>query len=398
MPPKPPDQLRWFNTNARILFLCGREDGAVPLDVQRIKYILGMGKGFIKCLNGIILISSSQDSLVVHPQPGASDGMSAEESGGDEEDDGQADNNDDDDDDDEEELIELSCGNAAVFTALITHQFQNLRQKCDEPGDIPAFNSNWAKDHIFIHSREATPSAEASSEAALSTLAKELINRKITHVIPTTIATARFFLQNPGIFDQLSNCGSIYPSRYIVALASQTKVLCRALDTIWKSMSIPNDPLVPNLSHVVHQTKRKDANYQTKGNKRMRTAQTLDSWNTLILQNDGGADWIEENMVIYALTLEGQVCPVSLYKLKGVGSKCKLQLTNTEETNAGNVFSQVTKRNGGFTKVNPHMKLSRTARGLCSISPTGILPRDHVYRRLLSCPQALCQHPSVTRH
>jgi len=81
-------------------------------------------------------------------------------------------------------------------------------------------------------------------------------------------------------------------------------------------MSNPNDPLVPNLSHVVHQTKEKDANYQTNGNKRKKTAQSLDSWNRLISRKDGGADWIEENMVIYALTLEGQGCPVSLYELE----------------------------------------------------------------------------------
>ena len=223
------------------------------------------------------------------------------------------------------------------------YQLQALREKCNEPSSIPAFNSNWAKDHIFIHSPKTSPTSEASSEAALSTLAEELINRKITHVIPTTIATARFFLQNPGIFDQLSNCGSIYPSRYIAALASQTKVLCHALDTIWNSMS--TDPLVPNLSHVVH---------QTKGNKRARKSQTLDSWNSLILQ-DGGADWIEEGMVIYALTLEGQVCPVSLYELEAVktGSTFKLQLHNREGTKAGNVFSRVTNRNGSLSTVKP---------------------------------------------
>ncbi len=78
--------------------------------------MLGSGNAFLNCLNSIILIGSSKDSLVV--QPAASDGMSAKESRGNEDDHSVDADDADDVDDDNNNIppgIELSCGNALQF-------------------------------------------------------------------------------------------------------------------------------------------------------------------------------------------------------------------------------------------------------------------------------------------
>ena len=252
--------------------------------------------------------------------------------------------------------VELCCGNVGILPALLVHQFNKLRRQCNSSADIPAFNAHWAGDHIFVHCRKSSPSTQASPEgytsASHSTLAEEFSKRNITHVIPTTVATAKFFLQNPGIFDSLPSCGSVYPSRYSLALASQTEVLGRALSTIWERMSPPDgDPLVANVSHVLH---------KAKGNKRSRNSHPVDSWNNAIDSGGEECSWIEEGMVIYALTLEANIengvndgSLAFLYELEvAAGKSRKLQLTDAKDTDSGNVFARVYKRNGDSTKVN----------------------------------------------